>query len=360
MITNLFIIFCITLVILIYIFINIYIRFINNVTLYKYKIDSFIFNIIIISIYISTFIILFYISRLYNLGKLLDLKILYKDATTIWTTFTTPLPLIAKFFLITCYILLLILLLLLFSLINKKIMLEIFKLYLFTILDPSKYSRGYEIQRFCFKFHKNDLVTHSLIKMEKYLLHLYFTRQNKRMPMFYAEIPWYLNPMYKLSNSKYYSLFVQTTPMFVIIYDCIFNNFIITHVYYFLLFYTPLILLKKITFTVSKTYDSMAHILWRIYYDKTPDIIFIANKEEKELIDISLKANVGYIPGLALSMVGFFLEKTITYHLKDQENNIYWNFDGNYLRVINNKIYEIIEDDEGNETYKETHKYVIL
>jgi hypothetical protein len=44
----------------------------------------------------------------------------------------------------------------------------------------------------------------------------------------------------------------------------------------------------------------------------------------------------------------------------DRQNKIYVSNNGIYLRVINNKIYEIIEDDGGNETYEETDKYTLL
>lgn len=106
-----------------------------------------------------------------------------------------------------------------------------------------------------------------------------------------------------------------------------------------------------------ETNDGFASILWQIYYNKDINVIYIATKEEKELIDILLKANLGYIQKFHLTMVEYHLKYSITYYLKSIKENIYYNDHSVYLKLNNDKIFE---DDNGNVLYKQTTEYLLL
>ena len=69
-------------------------------------------------------------------------------------------------------------------------------------------------------------------------------------------------------NSNKYKTFIQISPIIIVIYDCIINNFIIIHVYYYLLIYTPIMLIKRITTVINNTNFPFTEILWDIYYKK--------------------------------------------------------------------------------------------
>ena len=52
----------------------------------------------------------------------------------------------------------------------------------------------------------------------------------------------------KLLTAKWYKKYlIPGSPLLIVFYDLICNNLVITHVYYYLLIYIPLMLLKKIT-----------------------------------------------------------------------------------------------------------------
>lgn len=86
---------------------------------------------------------------------------------------------------------------------------------------------------------------------------------------------------------------------------------------------------------------------------------YIASPEEKEIIDIFVQSNLIMIPEFSLSMVEFNLKFTITYRLIDQEENIYMNNEGIYIKIIDNILYEVVEDEEGNPILKPSD-YVLL
>lgn len=347
-----FILYLILLITLILFSINIYVRLNDNfINLYKYKINSFVLNIIIIILYISIFIIFFYILRLYNIGNYLDLKMLYLNITLIWSTFMTPLNILPKCLLISYIIILTGLVMILLISIIKKALIELFKFYIYIQLNPVRQKKIKGLGPF-WSLRDNDIISYTFHTIINKILLKY-----KNKDFYQKNSNYFFNI---LVNNKKYQLFIQFTPFLVVLYDFIFNNFVIIHFYYYMLIYIPIMLFRRITAAITNTNEGFARILWQIYYNKEKDIYYIASKEEKEIIDILLKANVGYVTEFLLEMVEFYLQGSITYRLKDAEKNIYWNNDGNCLQIIENKIFEVIEDDEGNKIFKETQEWKFL
>lgn len=339
-----------------------YIIYKNNTTvnLYKYKIVSFTKTCCIIIFYIFIFIFLMYYLRINNFGKYLDIKELYSTFTFYYTLFIKPLSIYHKSYIFSLAFLIILLLSLVFRLIIIKTKLELFKFYIFIINKPRSglsQRRAYKIKDFFIKFKDLDFLSYYtfkyIIKMFEWLPQTVITNKIKDNLKFF----FYNKTIYK----KIYNLFIKLTPLFVILYDCIFNNFIIIHVYYYFLIYIPLMLFLKITEAMAQTNEGFTDILWQIYYNnKDNNIKYIANKQELELIYAFSKVNASYIIDLCLDMVEFSLQNAITYHLQDTSNKIYINNNCTYLKIDSHNIFIVTEDEQGNYIFTETKDYTLL
>lgn len=338
----------------------IYINIIS-VDLYKYKIKNFIFTFFIILSYILIFIILFSYFRYLHVGHNIDLRQIYYSLKIIWLFFK-PLTFITKFYLLSCILISLMFVVILWLLLIKKIMLEIFKTYIYFLPMMENIRWWWRVKLFITSSNDHDIVSYILFKI-CYLITYHFLYKN--------DIPWsfysYKLPRYhfyifisKMIDNKFYKIFIQVSPILFIVYDCIYNNFIIITVYYYLIFYVPIMLLKRITYAMAQTNDGFIIILWNIYYNNKKNIFFIANKEQKEIITLFFKANLTYIDDFSFDMVEFYLQKSITYHLNDATQAIYVNSDGVYLQVKDNKIFEVLEDENGATIFKETNDFYFL
>lgn len=353
-----YIIFFISLISLILFSINTFSFFnINSVYLYKYKINAFLVTITVIIFYNLIFVILVFVLRLYNIGKYLDLKIVFFNITIIWNTVISTLDAIMILLLSLYVITLGFLIVILIKALLNKASLEIYKLYIYITFNPIRRNNIISLGPF-WSLRDNDIISYTFHNIiEKIVL------KNKNI---YTKQDNYFgqNVVNILVNNKKYQLFIQSSPLYFILYDCIFNDFVIIHFYYYMLIYTPIMLFKRITAAITKTNTGFANILWDLYYNNDKKICFIANKEEKEIIDILTKANLGYVDEFLLSMVEFHLKNSITYRCIDEKECLYvnncWVGNSTYLQIKNKKIFVIIEDDEGNESYKETQEYMFL
>lgn len=313
---------------------------------YKYKINNFFFTTAIALLYI--FIILFYYIRLFNLGQQLDLKILLYNIILIWNTLITPLSLFTKISLIIFIFIFFTNISILFISLIKKATLEIFKLYIFIlkhIEDHDKYIyKATSIKRICLSIKDNDLISYNIYKI-LYILQKKIS--NEYVINFINEI----NKI--LIYSKTYKLIINLLPLLVFIYDCIYNHFIIIHFYYYLLFFVPLMLIKRITKAIGTTNDCFAEILWNIYYLKNDNIIYVVSEEQRKIFNILFDSNISYIQEFLLDMVEFHLKYSITYI---KNGDVYYNNDNICLIFKDNKIFEYIEDDFGNPIIAEESK----
>jgi len=326
----------------------------NKLYLYKWKITNYTFTLSIILFYIIVFIFFFYYLRLINIGKFMDLKTLYINISEIWSIFITPLTSLTKFYLISYFIIMFLVLVTLFIYIMKFIMLQLFKFYIFKYKNPVVISKNILKRKHPLidmtSLADNDILSYSISKLLGKLL----TNMPDNLIKSYVIII-----KNTLIYNKKYKLMFNLSPVMFFIYDCIFNNFIIIHLYYYLLIFTPLMIIKRATTAIFKTNEGFTDILWFLYYTKEKNVYYIANKEQKKIIDLLVMANITYIQEFLLDMVEYHLKLSITYTLYDINNNIYCNNDETFLKVENNKIFEIIENENGT-LYKETHDWILL
>jgi len=81
--------------------------------------------------------------------------------------------------------------------------------------------------------------------------------------------------IFSILRSKYYRFLYKISPLLVILYDCIFNNWVLVHIFYFMLVYTSLIMLKRIATGTYPLSDFTVRFLRTIYYDENEYYIFI-------------------------------------------------------------------------------------
>lgn len=211
-------IFCIMLINLILGIICSY-KLLNDIAcyIYKYKINNFFLTTAIAFLYIFTFFILFYYIRLLNIGQKLDLKLLYNNVISAWSTLITPLDLMIKIPLISLSFLLLVNICILFLFLLKKATLEIYKLYIYILLKPLKPSLDHwrtRITNYLCSFWDSDIFSFTLHHIIK-VISLKYKDKNKypeKSSYFLKDINNIL--VYnRLYNNKY-RIFVQISPVF--------------------------------------------------------------------------------------------------------------------------------------------------
>ncbi len=332
----------------------------KNTNIYAYKITNMAYTLGIILSYIGVFVVLIYYLRLLNLGYFLDLKIVYLQIKVLWTLYFIPLSVTSKLYLTGLCLIISMFFLVMFKLFHKHILKEIMKLFVYIDGNPLDHNG----KDFYWRLWHLKITDHFKY-FEKDILSLLFNSYVLYKIMYYMHGPFSSIKDIKIFNKyakyeEYITIFIQFSPFVVICYDCIFNNFVIIHFYYYMVVYIPIMLYKRLgkiigTYTISKT-------LWYIYYDPDKNNKYIVDNIQKMFIELVIRGDLK-IP------VEFIMEATdteILYHIqyrpRDTEQNIYWNNYGDYLRLDGGKIYEIISDDtyDGADIYKELNDYYIL
>jgi hypothetical protein len=84
---------------------------------------------------------------------------------------------------------------------------------------------------------------------------------------------WGIKTLYTFDIFLYYFM-----PLIIILYDCLFLNYELTHIFYYLPIIVPIILLQKVTKTMAHTDNTVQDLIWEIYYKKET-CIYACTKE---------------------------------------------------------------------------------
>lgn len=143
----------------------------------------------------------------------------------------------------------------------------------------------------------------------------------------------------KLSNNKRYQRFIIVSPLIFILYDCIFNHWILIYTYYYLLLYIPLMLFKRITTHMGSEAAYIRDLLWHIYYEKDKNFT-----QFEGILDIYLLNGLRRVSDID---IGFemYLKYITLFVIHNPERNTYINDEGTYLTLRDNKVYEEIESE---------------
>jgi len=334
--------------------------------------------------YISFFIIFLYCLRIYNFSNFVDLKIIFKNIK-ILNELSQNLSWIFKFSIITISGLLLINTIILICLLHKYCNYQIFKLYLFFKFNTTE--RNYTILNlspFIFPY-DCDLLSYFLQKSIHYIdKRLYFYVNNlswtrntnvfsssdyksyQQSNDFYINYLrkrskyYYLNMVYSLINNKYYKKFIIFSPILLVLYDCIFNNLIIIHVYYYLLFYVPLMLYRRITIRSCTENTDISCLVWDILY-KEETCIYALPLDHKKLFDVYISNEIRTVPFPGVAEMDLHVSMYISYICKfeyESEEDSYKNSENMEIHkaldnlVINDKVKVLIWEN-GEERYED-------
>lgn len=339
--------------------------------IYQYKIlDKYLSAIIIIT-YISLLIIGLYIYRLYNLGNYSDLKFVYNVFLTY--VVTDSMPLVFKIYFFLHGLLFSFIAFLLFITAHKYSFLEIYKVFLFTnyrlFLRDNTYTKN-------FYYRLNDIGPKNLLSYIIISLACHTTWFLKALEINHGatynefETPEYsfYNICHNIVNHRFlnikhiytFDLFLYYfIPILLLIYDSIYNDFMITHIFYYLPFIIPISLLQRITKAVSNADNTIHHLMWEIYYKK--DVcIYACTKEQKVLLDTYLINGLQMLPGLDLVFLSenlyIFNNSPLHFRLIDKEHYMYQNDMGDYIQKQQNGDYFFVED----YLFNDDNPYIIL
>lgn len=339
-----------------------FISFVSKTTdIIQYKIIDKKLTTIILLVYISLLIIGLYIYRIFRIGNTLDLKFLYYKYNTF---IILQIPMVHKFYFILQGVLIFLLFMLLILNIHKYAFLEIFKVYIYInysrFLGNNQYTKNlYDNLQF-FIGHKNiiafflDKITHLIVSFLKDLeinhgttyKEFEFPKYNFSTVIYYITNHrfWGFKHTYTFDIFLYYFL-----PMVLITYECIFHNYELTFIFYYLPFIVPIMLLQKITKTISKTDGTISDLIWEMYYKKE-SCIYACTGEQKVLLDVYLRHGLQLLPGLDL----VFLSENLSVlnnsplHFKpimeERNFNMYQNDFGDCAQKLPNGDFVIVTD----------------
>jgi len=367
----------------------------KSTDLYQYKITSFSFTFICIVSYIILFVLIVYGLRIMYLSKTLDLKALYNTIYPLIFDFIKY-DFISKIYNIILILLILLLLLLILTNIQMLCYKEFFKLHLFlhnfrvTKHDSFfKYKYTNVIDNWGFYSSRTpDLITGYLMVLlttlklrivksvkikvtttEKILYYILGSQYYKGIRHIEKKmIKNFRGIVFYIVTSKYYKWFFNLSPLFFLIYDCYYNNWVLIHIFYFMLVYGPLILIKRITNCTFFLQAFIIIFLQSFYYDKKEYIKCIP-KDFKTILDIYLlnglksnayKIDLSSIFDFSYQKDFIFIIDNMNFLQDDYAPNMYTSTgDVTIIKMPNGKYYRMIyEYHEGQ--YELGEEWVVL
>jgi hypothetical protein len=155
------------------------------------------------------------------------------------------------------------------------------------------------------------------VKVPWYFIFFHFNR-------FFTKIIYYGKP-----SGKYYYRFISLSPILVVFYDCVFNDFIVNHLHYYLLIYIPVILWRRITNCIFCEASDICELLCNIYYKKETCIYAIRAEHKiilNSYIQSGLRSDVNlFLDGIDLEI---YLKNASRFVPDNNELNGYCNSEG--------------------------------
>ena len=325
---------------------------------YKFKIHHKFFSIAFISMYIFLFIFFFYILRLLSMPRIINLEQVLQNITIYKGHIQS---LLTSYFLTTSYFLVIIsITIIILCLAIKKMhqlaFVEIYKWFLVFITNY-QYISNKNIWNFCLKISSlahTDLMAHLAIKCSRYLTKnaqkYNIMYKDKPFSQYYTQLPFYHyhKIILFIFDYHYYNMIKKSLPVIIIIYDCIWNNFIITHVFYFFLLYIPLMLFQRIATTFATNAFFISQYLCTIYY-KVENCIYAIPQNFRPILDDYLLSDLTINPDLGLNCQAELLIKEISrFEQYPEDKSLYVNPGREFLHTYDNKVfYHVVEDEEG-------------
>lgn len=331
----------------------------RSADVYQFKIHHKALSIMVISLYIIFIIIGLHILRIYNMPHMIELKRLWHLFYTIHSYIFKEImqcSLIGTFYLDLCFTLIIAIIMVYVITLHKLIFKEFFKWFIFLNNNPHR-KKNILMKLFnaLRDLGHDDIVTYASLQYILAIAHK--TIENNTafsdMPFFsyMDQLSFYhrINIIKFLFISKYYRSLKHLLIPILFFYDCCFNNFVVTAVFYYLLFYIPLRLLQRMS-TASVNYAPyISDLLWNIYYNRD-DCIYALAPNMKLILDNYLLSNLMLNPDLGINLESEIYIKTfIRFEPMENNRNFYTNLEAIVLHTEDNiNFFSMIEDDHGN------------
>ena len=321
----------------------------------KYKINSifeFYICLFFLFIYIFFFIFILYLLRYFSLGKTTNLFDMYKIINGYFLIFLNfSLPLKIVFFLIVISLLLIFFF---FLIILKNCSILIFlKLFCY-----DKISSNYNLINFLrdIGLYNSDIISYFIYKFSGYIATLQYGES-----LSYKKL-WRIHPLIVTSkiHNKTYNFIISISPIIFFVFEALLNDFFLHYIYYYLILFTPVMIIKRITNYLYKICMPMKNLLWDIYYN---------DKEVEELKgflrDTTYNNHKGKIIIYAISpkMKPFFdkilLNDLVLEHF-DGDDILGFYFKSNVIFIANDPVKDIYSGESGTlilEYDNNMHKY---
>lgn len=317
--------------------------------LFAYYVHNMRFSIFCASAYILFFIIILYGLRLWNINRTLDLSVPYY---AIISFFKLPLVIVIPSLILGIFIAINILLYIIR--IQKYCLHHIYIIYIYIRYNENTPATFW----FFAKLEApgdEDLISYYILKLFHNINRYIFQDRKFNGFSWYdsrAKIPWYFLFFYIYEIlikifGKSYKRFMVISPLVVVFYDCFYNDFIIVHLYYYLLLYIPLMLWKRVTSCTRRDASYICRALYDIYYKKET-CIYAIRADHKKVLDLYLMSNLTLNIDLPHE-TEIYLANSLCFNPDTDEHNVYCNNEGILLeRTANNKLIQKItnEDEE--------------
>jgi hypothetical protein len=340
----------------------------RSTDLFQYKVTNFYISYLYAGTYILGFILFLYGLRIYNVNRVIDLKEIYKDCCIIYNLFSEISFLLRIYISLLCIFLILIILLLFVNM-HKYFIKHIYNLHLYVNSKPDKYRGRLWKHVWTLSWISDDDIISYMI----YDISSKITKLTNGFDKDYNLPAYHPHKFFAKVKHRFYQRFVVLSPLIFVLYDCIFNDWVLTHVFYYLLVYIPLMLIKRITICLATEADDIATLLWQIFYEKERvfDIyetykkrpyFYAISKENKSLLDLYLLNGLRRIFGekdIGLDMQ-MYLRYTTLFVLNHLERETYMNDEGVCLKLLeDNRVFVQVEVVDYEKDYDDQISYTL-
>lgn len=359
--------------------------------IFHFKLYNIRWSLSVCFIYVFFFIFILYFLRLKYRDRLVDLKYIYHSLLPLF--FDLPNFIVISFILIVFLCLHTFFLLML--LLHKWVSHEFFCLLIYLnynyFFEKNKYTKYiYEFLYLTLK--GKTLITLIFRQTQKVLLRFLHDLEINlllRPNMEFDPFVHYQEKNEKYSILKLLSVLVdgfhfrgyvikfvdplfKLIPLFLFLYDIFFNNFVISHLYKFLPYYIPIILLQKLSYTMS--YDiGVGDCLWDMYYKKEQciylapskviNILYFHINNQIDTLKLFKSLPDGY--DTALPILDAVTGGLLRFTLSDKQKNIYENFvipfpGIMYVQKVGNRFFLVGDFDEKDNPILDEEYFLIF
>jgi hypothetical protein len=335
---------------------------------FKFKLKNVYFSVALVIFYLIFFVLIFYVIRILNIrnDQFLDINKLFIRINFIYLTYLPH----SKFLVLCCLLICLmsiLLFILIMLIVNKFFFRHLYMLY-FYFAYGSQF--GPLIRYKILDLSYLDVLSYILFYAPCLRMIInYGFREGLNAPFdknYLSKMPWYLRfylSIAGLLTSREFQRGLTWSPFYFMLSDCATHDFVLRWTSLYLLFYVPLILIRRATYSAFCHSRAVAIMLvaWEVYYGKEKQLYAIPSKSLKYLDYIFLTQ--GLLPdnpygeelpsymvaGLAEHMVFIQDEDNPRIFINIEEISLLKSKDGRYFYIIgydvNNRNHAIVGEE---------------